>query len=77
MEADSQKRLSLDTNVLFDLADEKDFAHDFQETYQGKGYSLVLALLEIDHDTLRDVCVEADLAPVFPMSPRRRLRAIR
>jgi hypothetical protein len=28
---------------LFDLADEKDFAHDFRETYQGKGYSLVIA----------------------------------
>lgn len=34
MEANPQKRLSLDTNVLFDLADEKDFAHDFRETYQ-------------------------------------------
>lgn len=33
-------------------------------------------LLEIDHDTLREVCVEADFAPVFPVNPRRLLRAI-
>src|SRR5437660_11046640 len=42
MEAGSPRRLSLDTNVLFDLADEKDFAHDFRETYQCKGYALVV-----------------------------------
>jgi predicted nucleic acid-binding protein len=36
------KSLSLDTNVLFDLADEKDFAHDFRETYQTRGYSLAI-----------------------------------
>ena len=42
MEARSQKRLSLDTNVLFDLADGRDFAHDFRETYQRKGYALVI-----------------------------------
>jgi len=42
MEAGSPRRLSLDTNVLFDLADEKDFAHDFRETYQRKGYPLDL-----------------------------------
>ena len=42
MEAVSPKRLSLDTNVLFDLADGKDFAHDFRETYQHKRYALVI-----------------------------------
>jgi len=42
MEAGSPRRLSLDTNLLFDLADEKDFAHDFHETYQRKGYALVI-----------------------------------
>ena len=42
MEASSPRRLSLDTNVLFDLADEKDFAHDFREAYQRKGYALVV-----------------------------------
>src|SRR5437016_3823821 len=42
MEAGSPKRFSLDTNVLFDLADGKDFAHDFRETYQQKGYALLI-----------------------------------
>ena len=43
MEASIQKRLSLDTNVLFDLADRKDFAHEFREAYQRKGYALVIS----------------------------------
>jgi hypothetical protein len=43
MEARSRKRLSLDTNVLFDLADWKDFAHDFRQACQGKGYTLVIS----------------------------------
>src|SRR5436190_18338424 len=43
MEAGSLRRLSLDTNILFDLADEKDFAHDFRETYQDKAYALVIS----------------------------------
>ena len=43
MEASTQKRLSLDTNVLFDLAEEKDFAHDFRETCQRKGYALLIS----------------------------------
>src|SRR2546429_9919985 len=42
MEAGSLRRLSLDTNILFDLADEKDFAHDFREAYQAKGYALAI-----------------------------------
>jgi predicted nucleic acid-binding protein len=42
MEAGFPRRLSLDTNILFDLADEKDFAHDFRETYQAKSYALVI-----------------------------------
>jgi predicted nucleic acid-binding protein len=42
MEVSSQKRLSLDTNVLFDLAEGQDFASDFRESYQRKGYALLL-----------------------------------
>ena len=34
-------------------------------------------LLNIEHETLRAICVEADLVPVFPVSPRRLLRALR
>jgi hypothetical protein len=37
-----KKQLSLDANFVFDLAAEKDFAHDFLEAFQRKGYALVL-----------------------------------
>lgn len=37
-----RKQLALDTNVLLDLAEGADFAHDFKETFQGKGYVLRL-----------------------------------
>jgi len=43
MVAPAQKKLlALDTNLLFDLAAEKDFAHAFREVYQERGYSLVV-----------------------------------
>jgi len=162
MEARTQKRLSLDTNVLFDLADEEDFAHDFRETFQRKGYALLISptvvaelyflqrhgdeeeirlasialkqmaawdiqafsfstvqldlarglvaaiirqrllpesevndafilaesavagiplvvtsdqhLLDVDESALRDECLRVELAPVFPVHPRRLLR---
>jgi predicted nucleic acid-binding protein len=34
------KRLALDTNILLDLASGEDFAHDFRETFQERGYAL-------------------------------------
>ena len=37
-----RKLLSLDANLAFDLAKGKDFAHEFRETFQNKGYGLVL-----------------------------------
>jgi predicted nucleic acid-binding protein len=37
-----QKRLALDTNVPLDLADKKDFAHDFRETFLKRGYALLI-----------------------------------
>ncbi len=37
-----KKQLSLDANIVFDLAGKKDFAHDFREVFQSKGYGLVL-----------------------------------
>jgi hypothetical protein len=40
--AAQKKQLSLDTNLLFDLAENKDFAHEFREIFQSKGYALVL-----------------------------------
>ena len=38
-----RKQLSLDTNLLFDLAEEKDFAHDFREEFRRLGYRLLAA----------------------------------
>jgi hypothetical protein len=43
MEVSSQKRLSLDTNVLFDLAEGRDYAAEFREAYQRKGYALFIS----------------------------------
>ena len=40
--AAQKKQLSLDTNFVFDLAGDKDFAHEFREIFQSKGYTLVL-----------------------------------
>jgi hypothetical protein len=40
--AAQKKQLSLDTNFVFDLAGDKDFAHEFREIFQRKGYALVL-----------------------------------
>jgi predicted nucleic acid-binding protein len=40
--AAQKKRLSLDANFLFDLAEEEDFAHDLLDVLQGKGYGLAL-----------------------------------
>jgi predicted nucleic acid-binding protein len=40
--AAQKKQLSLDTNFVFDLAGDKDFARDFREVFQSKGYALVL-----------------------------------
>ena len=38
-----KKRLALDTNVLFDLANGQEMAHDFKEVFQSNGYTLVIA----------------------------------
>ena len=36
------KQLALDTNLVLDLAEGADFAHDFRESFQKKGYVLYL-----------------------------------
>ena len=46
-----RKQLSLDANLVFDLAEERDFAHEFREVFLGRGYRLFLpptALIELD-----------------------------
>lgn len=40
MAANPKKQLALDTNLLLDLAEEKDWAQDFLEVFQTHGYTL-------------------------------------
>ena len=40
MAANPKKQLALDTNLLLDLAEEKDWAQDFREEFQTCGYTL-------------------------------------
>ena len=42
MAASPKKSLALDTNLLLDLAGEKDFAHEFREEFSNRGYSLLV-----------------------------------
>jgi hypothetical protein len=42
MAVSSGKRLSLDTNLLLDLAEGKDFAEEFLESFQARGYELLV-----------------------------------
>ncbi len=42
MAASPKKSLALDTNLLLDLAGEKDFSHDFREEFSSRGYSLLV-----------------------------------
>jgi len=57
--------LALDTNLLFDLAAEKDFAHTFREVYQERGYSLAIpptVIQELAYCALEKHCAETPLA---------------
>jgi predicted nucleic acid-binding protein len=36
-----RKQLALDTNLLLDLADGADFAHEFKEVFQARGYGVL------------------------------------
>src|ERR1035437_675168 len=66
MAAPAQKKLlALDTNLLFDLAAKKDFAHAFREVYQERGYSLVVpptVIPELTYYALVKQCAETPLA---------------
>jgi predicted nucleic acid-binding protein len=42
MAANPKKSLALDTNILLDLAESKDFAHEFKEEFLSRGYSLLV-----------------------------------
>ena len=38
-----RKLLGIDTNLLLDLAEGKDFAEEFREVFQAHGYELLVA----------------------------------
>ncbi len=42
MVASPKKALALDTNLLLDLAGEKDFAHEFKEEFSSRSYALLV-----------------------------------
>lgn len=42
MAASPRKQLALDVNLLLDLAEDKDFAHEFREEFQARGYEFLL-----------------------------------
>lgn len=60
-----KKQLALDANILFDLAQEKDFAHTFREVLQEKGYFLKVpptVVQELTHYALVKKCAETAFA---------------
>ena len=60
-----EKQFALDSNVLFDLAAEKDFAHTFREVYQERGYSLRVpptVIQELTYYAIEKHCAETPLA---------------
>ena len=42
MAASPKQQLALDANLLLDLAEGRDFAHDFKEEFQARGYEFLL-----------------------------------
>src|SRR5713226_7873754 len=42
MAVSPKKSLALDTNLLLDLAEEKDFAHEFREEFRSRSYLLLI-----------------------------------
>ena len=51
MAASQKKSLALDANLLLDLAEKKDFAHEFREEFATRGYSFLIpptVIVELD-----------------------------
>ena len=71
MAASPKKSLAVDSNLLLDLAEEKDFAHEFKEEFFTRGYS------PFDENALLLAFNEGDLLPVHPAHPKNLLRALR
>ncbi len=56
-----RKQLALDTNLLLDLAANGDFAHDFKEVFQSRGYSLAApptVLAELHEQSVNSLTVQ-------------------
>jgi predicted nucleic acid-binding protein len=67
MAASPKKSLALDTNVLLDLAAEADFAHEFKEEFQSRGYQLSVpptVVTELDFFTGVKSSPQQDLAKI-------------
>jgi len=62
-----KKSLALDTNLLLDLAGEKDFAHEFKEEFSKRGYALLVpptVVAELTFFALLKDAPQQDLASV-------------
>lgn len=60
-----KKQFALDSNVIFDLAEEKDFAHTFREVSAERGYALRIpptVIQELTHLALVKHCDETPMA---------------
>lgn len=60
-----KKLLAIDTNILFDLAQENDFAHTFSEVFQERGYFIKVsptAFQELVHYATVRKCAESSTA---------------
>jgi predicted nucleic acid-binding protein len=67
MAAGQKKSLALDANVLIDLAEERDFAHEFREAFASRGYSFLIP---------PTVIAELDFLASVGSDPQRRLADI-
>jgi hypothetical protein len=67
MAANPKKSLALDANVLLDLAEESDFAHEFIEEFAKRGYSFLIP---------PTVSTELDILATFGGTPQRRFARI-
>ena len=56
MAANAKKRLALDTNLLLDLAENNDWAQDFREQFQARGYALLIGpTVVLEMDSLEEI----------------------
>jgi len=62
-----KKLLALDSNLLFDLAAEKDFSHTFREVYQERGYTLMVPPTVVQELTY---CALVKQSPESPLALR-------